>query len=72
MGSASDSESITELQWAHQTLIRLIRIIQMNALATDQLRECLVSLTQSAVLLEGLIQAYCALARRRRLDEQRP
>lgn len=72
MESRSDFDrrhaNISELQWAHETLIRLIKIVQLNGLLTDELRECVVSMTKCAVLLEGIIMAAIADMRRRRSE----
>lgn len=70
MASESDFNSITELQWAHSTLMRLISLVQLNALIGDNQRECVVSMTRSAVMLEGLIQEHLAMARRLRFDAE--
>lgn len=67
---ASDCDSLNELQWAHQTLMRLIVIVQRNGFVNDRLRGCLIHMSQSAVSLEGLIQDHLVLARRRRSDAQ--
>ena len=64
----SVGKSISELQWAHHTLMRLIETVQLNGLVTEGLGECLVMMTKSAVLLEGLIHQNMFYARRRRED----
>lgn len=61
-------KAISELQWSHETMLRLIELVQRNGLLTDQLRECLVAMSTAAVLLEGLIQNHLSYARRRRDD----
>lgn len=64
----SDAKTLSELQWAHETLVRLIAIVQKNGLVGDRLSECIVQLTKGAVMLEGMIQERFADARRRRDD----
>jgi len=64
----SDTASLADLAWAHETLLRLIWLVQMNAFVNDRRSECLVALSRSAVLLEGLIQEHLGDARRRRDD----
>jgi hypothetical protein len=61
-------KSISELQWAHETTMRIIEIVQENGFLTDRLADCVVQLSKGAVLLEGLIQEHLADARRRRDD----
>lgn len=70
MSSKSDFNSVAELQWAHATLIRLISVVQLNGFVGTPLSECLIHMTKSVELLEGLIQEHLAKARLRR-DELR-
>ena len=61
-------KSISDLQWSHETMIRLIEVVQHNALVSERLSECTVAIGKAVVLLEGLIQEHLAHARRRRDD----
>jgi len=62
------SKSISELQWSHETLLRILELVQRNGLLSEQLRECIIQMAKAAVLLEGLIQEHLVHARRRRSD----
>lgn len=64
----SDAKTLSELQWAHETLIRLVEVVQKNGFVGERLSECVVQLTKGAVLLEGLIMERLSDARRRRDD----
>jgi hypothetical protein len=71
-GSKTDSQwlgkSIGDLQWAHETLVRITEIVLTNGLLTERLSECVVQLQRAVVLLEGLIQEHLKYARRRSDD----
>lgn len=61
---------MSELQWCHETLLRLIGIVQRNGLVSDRLHECVVAMSRAAVLLEGLIQEQLNHVRRRKDDQK--
>ena len=63
-------KAISDLQWAHETLMRLIAIVQLNGLLTDRLGECVVTMSKAAVSLEGVVQEHLSYARRRKNDER--
>jgi hypothetical protein len=67
-GLRSDMGSISEIQWAHTTLMHLIYTVQMNGLLGDNLSECLVQMGKAAVVLESVIQESLVYARRRKTD----
>ncbi len=62
------AKALNELQWAHQTLFRLIEIVQKNAFFSARLSECVVEMGKVAIMLEALIQEQLVNARRRRDD----
>lgn len=64
----SDIESLTDLQWAHETLVRLVPLIQRKGLLGQRLDECLANICAGIVNLDGVIQEFAAHARRRRDD----
>lgn len=66
--SQNAAKSIGDLQWAHETLIKLIEIVQRNGFVGDPLRECVVDLSKGAISLERLIQECLIHVRRRRDD----
>lgn len=61
--------SLEDLTWAHATQLRLIDIVVRSGFVGERLTECLTQMTESAVLLEGLIQDQLIHARRRRDDD---
>jgi hypothetical protein len=63
-------KALSDLQWAHMTLMHLIGVVQLNGLLTEKLGECVVELSKAAISLESVIQEHLAYARRRRDDEK--
>jgi len=68
MRQLADAKSLSELQWAHETFMRLVILVQHNGLIGERLRECVLHMTKGTVLLEGIIQESTADARRRASD----
>jgi len=63
-----DAQSLNDLQWAHQTLVRMMALVQRHGLLGPRHSECVVQIGKSVVLLEGVIQESLADARRRKTD----
>lgn len=64
----SDAKSLADLQWAHETLMRLVSLVQRNGLVSDRLSQCVIHMGTSAILLEGVIQESVIHARQRKGD----
>jgi hypothetical protein len=62
------AKSVGDLQWAHETMVRLAAIVHHNGLIGPKLNECVVQMQKAIVLLEGLIQEHLRHARRRHDD----
>lgn len=71
LGRVLGFDSLSELQWAHQTLMRLIEIVQYNALVSDGQRECIVEMSRCAIMIERLILDAMPEFRRRLNDRER-
>lgn len=66
--ATSDVESLSDLVWAHETLMRLMAVVQRNGLMGPRLSECVAKIGTGAILLEGVIQELAIHARRRKED----
>ena len=64
----SDAQNLSDLQWAHETLVRLVPLIQRKGLLGQRLEECLTQICHGIVLLDGVIQEFASHARRRKDD----
>lgn len=63
-----NATSLTELQWAHQTLIRMVRVIAQHAYLGDAQIQANLHLSKGILWLETIIQEQTRMARRRHDD----
>ena len=61
--------SLSELQWAHQTVMRIISIVSQHSYLDERRVAAIHHLTKGTLWLESIIQEQSRTARRRATDE---